>query len=196
MGSILPDMTGGMYNTFEYKNFQASFTIDWQSGGQFNSISRGFGRLTGILEETAGLNELGNPKRDPITAGADSGGLLVDGVYADGTPNTTRTSVGGLAGNNFSISESHVFKSSYIKLREVRVGYNFPATMLSSLPINRLSIAVVSNNTLLIWSDVGGGIDPSEVNGHNRYSLTNGAWVEGGALPPTRSVGFDVKVGF
>jgi hypothetical protein len=57
-------------------------------------------------------------------------------------------------------------------------------------------VGAVANNPLLIWSAIGGGIDPSEVNGDTRFSRTNAAWVEAGNLPPTRTMGFDIKVGF
>jgi TonB-linked SusC/RagA family outer membrane protein len=193
MGSILPDAVGGIYNTFDYKNFQASFTIDWQIGGYVSSISRGFMQLTGIAAATAGLNDKGNPKRDDP---ADGGGVLFKGVYADGSPNTTYVDVHRLGNHNFSISEAYTYKASFVKLREVRIGYNFPKSMLGNLPISRLSVGAVANNPLLIWSAIGGGIDPSEVNGDTRFSRTNAAWVEAGNLPPTRTMGFDIKVGF
>src|SRR5690606_18987295 len=82
-GSILPDFTGGMLNTFAYKNFNLTAAIDFQKGGKFFSLSENWGLYSGLLEETAGLNDKGVPKRDPV---ADGGGVHVTGIDENGSP--------------------------------------------------------------------------------------------------------------
>lgn len=66
IGNINPDWTGGINNAFRYKNLTFSFLIDAQKGGDVFSLDLWYGMSTGLYEETAGLNDLGNPKRDPI----------------------------------------------------------------------------------------------------------------------------------
>src|SRR5690606_27258148 len=84
IGHILPDFTGGMFNRFTYKNFEMSFTFDYQIGGDFLSITRMFGAYSGLTSETVGTNERGVNMRDDPSEG---GGLTFGGVFADGTPN-------------------------------------------------------------------------------------------------------------
>jgi len=70
-------------------------------------------------------------------------------------------------------------------MREMRLGYSFPQSMLGN-SIRSLSLAFVAHNPWLISSNID-GIDPSEQGGN---------WVEGGQLPGVRSLGFDLKIGF
>lgn len=38
-GSVLPEFTGGFFNSFSYKGVTLSATIDFQKGGKFFSLS-------------------------------------------------------------------------------------------------------------------------------------------------------------
>ncbi len=79
LGSVNPTLTGGLLNSFRYKNFDCSILFDGQAGGKFFSTSYMWGMYSGMLEETAGLNELGNELRGDPAAG---GGALNEGVLA------------------------------------------------------------------------------------------------------------------
>jgi hypothetical protein len=48
-------------------------------------------------------------------------------------------------------------------------------------------VSLIGRNLLLIYSAIGGGIDISE---------TETLWYEGGQLPPVRSIGATLRVGF
>ena len=80
LGTFQPDWKGGVKNTFSYKSVSLSFLVDVQQGGKVFSLDTWYGMGTGLYPETAGLNELGNPVRNPVTDGADSGGILLDGL--------------------------------------------------------------------------------------------------------------------
>lgn len=193
LGHILPDFTGGMFNRFTFKNFELAFTIDYQVGGKFMSISRMFGAYSGLTSETVGNNDKGVPMRnDP----AEGGGLTFGGVYEDGTPNTTYLAVDSYWKSLFALHEQWMYDATFVKMREFRVGYMFPATLLESTGFIRgASIAFVANNPFLLYSKVD-GIDPSEISGDTIDARNNGAWVESGNLPGTRSFGFDVRLKF
>src|SRR5690606_10325597 len=61
IGNVNPDWTGGLRNTFTYKNLSMSFLIDVQKGGNVWSLDTYYGYATGLYDFTAGLNDLGNP---------------------------------------------------------------------------------------------------------------------------------------
>ena len=61
--------------------------------------------------------------------------------------------------------------------------------------VKSLNLAIVSNNPWLI-STSAEGLDPSQLSGDVVDARTNGAWVETGQLPGTRSIGFDIRIGF
>ncbi len=183
LGSILPDFTGGLTTQVNYKGITAGFSLDFQKGGRYMSISSMFGHGSGLYAATAGLNDKGNPKRDPVTEG---GGVLLDGVKEDGTPNDVYVDVQELyrdklnAGN---IWEHWVYDASYIKMREISVGYSFPDKTFARTPFKKVSLNLVALNPFLIYAQ-NRNFDPS---------ILETSWFEGGQLPNTRSFGFNLR---
>ncbi len=186
-GSILPDFTGGILNTFSYKGITLTASIDFQKGGKFFSLSEMWGTYTGLYAETAGNNDKGNPKRDAV---ADGGGVHVTGVKADGTPYDdyvdTYTWATQWYGNR--LAEPFVHDASYIKLREVALSYTFPKGFLGKF-VKEASIGVIGRNVMMIAvaEDNVHGWDPSEL---------AQSYGENGQLPGTRSFGMNLKLKF
>jgi hypothetical protein len=52
LGTITPDWTGGIRNTFTYKNLSLSALIDMRQGSDVFSMTYIFGRYAGVLEES------------------------------------------------------------------------------------------------------------------------------------------------
>lgn len=186
LGSVNPTITGGLLNTFRYKNFDCSILFDGQAGGKFFSTSYMWGMYSGMLDETAGLNELGNELRgDP----AEGGGVLNPGVTEDGTVNTTRLDAESWAGGFYSgPAAQSVFKSDFIKLREITLGYTLP---LKSKVINNLKVSAYGRN-LALWGPATKHFDPESAT----TSSGNVQGIEGGALPSVATFGFNVGFQF
>lgn len=185
LGSILPQFTGGVSSAFSYKNFFINFSLDFQKGGKFISTTKMFNAGSGLAAETAGLNDKGKPKRDPVASG---GGIRLDGVNATtGKENTVYVDAKQLyEGALFSAWENWMYDASYIKLRELSIGYNLPKSLFKKLPFQTMTFSVTGQNLWLIASKVK-GIDPSEL---------EQSWLEGGQLPGTRSLGINLKLTF
>jgi len=154
-------------------------------GGKLFSVSRGNTFGSGLALETAGLNDKGNPKRDDP---ANGGGILIPGVYeSNGQPNTTYIGAQDYYEGYIPYAwEEQTYKASYVKLRELSLGYSLPASFASKLKAQRASVSLVARNPWLIYTAVP-GIDPSE---------SAGSWMEGGQLPGTRTIGLNLKVTF
>ncbi len=186
LGSAYPKLTGGMLNTFRYKNLDLSILFDGQTGGKYFSTSYMWGMYSGMLAETAGLNELGNELRSDPAAG---GGVLVTGVHADGTPNTTRVDAETWAGSMYSgPAAQNVFKSDFIKLREITIGYTIP---LKKSKINSLKVSAYGRN-LALWGPDTKHFDPESAT----TSSGNIQGIEGGALPSVATFGFNIGIQF
>lgn len=184
LGSVLPKFKGGWLNTFTFKNLVMRVNTDFVVGGKFFSTTKMFNAYSGLSAETAGLNELGNPVRD---APADGGGVLLEGVNEDGQPNKTRVDAQTLySGWLFALNERWLFDQTYVKLREVSIGYNLPKRLLGNR-VQSANISFIARNPVLIYSAAGGGLDISE---------SETIWQEGGQLPPVRSFGVNLRVGF
>ena len=191
LGSVLPKFKGGFVNSLSWKDIVFRFNIDFIVGGKFFSVTRMFNAYSGLAAETAGLNELGKPKRDPV---ADGGGILLDAVTADGKQNTHRIETQEFyEGDAFALHDYWIFDQTYVKLREVSLGYNLPKNLFKSSKngaktgIKSAYIGLLVRNPVLLYSAIGGGIDISEAESY---------WTEGGQLPPVRSIGLNLRLGF
>lgn len=184
LGSMLPSYTGGFTNSFNYKGVVLAFSLDFQKGGKFVSVTQQNLNGSGLGIETVGNNAKGNPVRNPVSEG---GGTLVAGVHADGTPNTTYVDTRALYEQTYSqIWEKWTYDASYVKLREVSVGYSFPKKMLGKLPFQTAYFGITSQNPWMIYSKLK-GVDPSQL---------QTSFYEGGQLPNTRNLGFNIKLTF
>jgi TonB-linked SusC/RagA family outer membrane protein len=186
-GSILPDFTGGFVNTINYKNFTLTASVDFQKGGRFFSLTEQWGGYTGLLAETAGLNDRGVEKRDPV---ADGGGTRVTGVFADGSPADMYVETDVYWSRFFPnrIAEQYIHDADYIKLRDVSLTYRFPGSMVNNI-FDSASLSVIGRNLWLIAvaDDNVHRWDPSEMS-HN--------WGENAQLPSVRSFGMNLKLTF
>src|SRR5690606_9102247 len=145
IGNVNPDWIGGVYNSLRYKNVRLNFLVDVKQGGDVFSLDMYYGQASGILAESVGLNDLGNPVRDPVEAG---GGIILPGVTADGQPNTKRVTID--SNNSYVLPQSEfVYDASYVKLREVSLGYSLPGRLMDRIKyINGIELSLIGRNLL------------------------------------------------
>lgn len=187
IGNINPDWTGGIINKVSYKGVNLSFLIDIKKGGDVFSTDLYYGLATGIYPETAGNNDLGNPLRNLSSAG---GGIIREGVTADGKPNTIRASASnyGAYGYRFSPDKAFVYDAGYVKLREASLGYALPKRIFGNGTIKGIELSVVGRNLWVIHKNLPYA-DPEE-----GFSSGNLQGIQTGAYPTVRAIGFNVKI--
>jgi hypothetical protein len=203
LGNVNPDWTGGISNTFTYKNISFSFLIDAQKGGSVFSLDMWYGLSTGLYKESVGANDLGNPKRDPIVwtdpndpskgYASNSGGIVWPGVQADGTPNTVRLDASSYSSDGYQAkpNAAFVYDASYIKLREVSLTYNFPKSLLAKTKaISEASLSLVGSNLWIFYKNLPYA-DPES----SQSSGNIQGW-QCGVLPATRNFGITLNVQF
>lgn len=203
IGDVNPDWTGGINNSFRYKNISCSFLVDMQKGGDVFSLDLWYGYATGLYAETAGLNDLGNAKRDAIvwnsadhtkTGGyaANSGGVIEEGVLADGSPNWVRRNHENYAAIGYSAdpNKRFVYDASFIKLRELTITYDLPKSLISKLYLSNASIGFVGSNLWIIHKNLPHA-DPEA----SQSSGNIQGW-QSGVMPATRNLGFTVNLQF
>ncbi|MES2646640.1 MAG: SusC/RagA family TonB-linked outer membrane protein [Bacteroidota bacterium] len=184
-GSVLPRYTGGIQNSLEiFGNFLVNVNIDYQSGGKFVSLSNMWGSYSGLTARTATVNDKGNPIRDAVV---DGGGVHVFGVDADGKPKDVYVEGQSYFQNLYSTKafDPYVYDLTFVKLREVSIGYNIPVKKLGiDKWMNKAVFSVVARNPILIYAKTK-DFDPAEI------SASSG---ESGQYPGTRGFGFNLKV--
>jgi len=191
IGNINPDWNGGIKNTFRYKGLSLSGLIDIQQGGDIFSVNTKHGLSTGLYEETAGLNDKGNPKRDPVSEGG--GVLFANTVYEDGTPNTTYFECnewGTAYDYDAAPTARYVLDASYVKLRELALSYSLPKSLLANTFVKTAAVSFVGRNMWIIHKNTN-HFDPEAA-----LSSGNQQGVENGTYPTARTFGFDIKLAF
>ena len=190
IGNIQADWIGGLSNRFNYKDFSLNFLIDMKKGGSVYSLDQAYGQYTGLYPETAGLNDLGNPLRNSI---ANGGGIILDGVYEDGTPNQSRipaNMVGAGFGVEVEPNKKFIYDASYVKLREVGFTYNVPSRFLDKTMAKSISFSLLGNNLWIIhknlpYADPEAGQSSGNVQGF-----------QSGVMPTTKVYSFNIKATF
>lgn len=201
LGNYNPDWLAGLNNTFTYKGIQLGFLFDIRQGGQIYSHTYTVGREGGQLVETLEGRANGYDLTQP------GNGVFAPGVVvtraADGT---NRFAVNGSdpAHRELSAREWHtaftlgrrvlegaVFDASFVKLRELRLGYTIPNTLWGKVPVRNVNISLVGRN-LALWTNVP-HVDPET------SSVAGGTIIPGAesvAIPSARSYGVNLSFNF
>ena len=166
--------------------------IDFQSGGQFFSWTKMLAVKSGQAAETAVLNDKGFNVREPLATG---GGVRVDGM-SDATKQDVTAYVDARSyfRNTLGtrIYEEWLFDASYIKLREVSVGYTFENGILDKTPFKSVKLAFIARNPAMLWQKAPKGLEPSELS----YGSGSISWLEKGEFQTVRSYGVSLNVNF
>ncbi len=194
IGNVNPDWIGGIRNKFAYKNLSFSFLIDVKHGGDIFSTDQWYGVGTGLGEQTAGNNDLGNPIRNSAASG---GGVIFEGVLPNGTPNTIRTDyfrpAAGAITNSYSggARKEYVYDASFVKLREVNITYTLPTSLVQQIHLVDAKVSLVGSNLWIIHKNLPDA-DPESGLGSNAGS--QGLSI--GSLPTTRNIGCNLTIKF
>ncbi len=192
IGNGLPDWTGGLNNSFSYKGINLSFLVDFKFGGDIFSGSNN--RLTqwGLHKQSL----IGRDGETPLhITGVVNTGTSSAPEYTpvdrDLTPDEARIYWSNVGGEATAISEMFLYDASFIKLRQLTLGYSLPRTMLSKTPFQNITISFVGRNLALLYKDID-NVDPE-----SNYSSNAGAQgLEYFGFPSTRTYGFNLTVGF
>lgn len=188
IGNGVHKYIGGLNNSFSYKGFYLDFLIDFKAGGDIYSGTNV--RLTGrggkhkqTVEAHSGLGY--------VSEGREK--LTVTGVDQEGNPMTKEldaTEIPGFWGAYSALSDRFVYDASFIKLRQLTIGYSLPRNLLEKTPFQSLKLSIVGRNLLLLYSNID-NVDPE-----SNYSNTNAQGFDYFGQPTTRTLGFNLKVGF
>jgi TonB-linked SusC/RagA family outer membrane protein len=177
IGNIQPNWTGGLINHFRYKNLDFSAQIDAKVGGQLWSATNRFGTYAGILQSTLQGREIS----------VTEPGIDIQGVDDAGNPITSHVTAEDYYKTIDGIEEYFVYDASYVKLRELRLGWNVQESLTRRLSGYKVGLALVGRN---LWTHSNApNIDPESA-----FSAGNSQGLEFGQLPATRSFGIQLNV--
>jgi outer membrane receptor protein involved in Fe transport len=178
LGNVNPDWTGGWNNLLRFRRFTLNTLVDIRQGGNLFSNTNMMCDQSGACANTIRGREVdwNNP------------GIVVQGIdQATGKPNTTNVTSEQYFQGLWLINEQYVYDASYVKLREVRLGYALPQRLASRLYATGASFSLVGRN-LFTHKHVP-NVDPEFA-----YSTGNYQGIEFAQLPNNRSFGLSVQL--
>ncbi|MEJ1928790.1 SusC/RagA family TonB-linked outer membrane protein [Nostoc sp. NIES-2111] len=179
VGNPNPRFLMGLRNSFTYKNLTLSFLLDWRVGGQMWNGT--YGAMT-----TFGTAKLSENRGDSV---------VFDGVLANGEKNTKKVALDqawytGNGGGFGSNTADYVEDISWLRMREVTVGYSLPKSWLEGSRLGSVSVSVYARNLFLITGYR--GIDPET----SLTGTSRGFGLDYFNNPNTRSYGASLNVSF
>lgn len=189
IGNINPRLLVSVMPVLRWHNLTLSAMVDMRFGGDIVSVSEGMATGVGTSERTL---QRGTYKE---VNGLPDYYMVVTGVHADGTPNTTEVSAQayygaiGLYKSQKGYAELFVHSASYIKLKELSVGYSLPRRLLGKTPLTELRLSLVARNLCFLMKHTPGNPD-----GGYDTSMFSQA-LDFAAVPCTRTLGFTVNIG-
>lgn len=218
-GTATPQGVGGLLNTFTYKFVTLDVNIDYSYGGYLMPTGVNWMHSRGLTEESLkySTNERGgltyymdNGKGVQVPNSATAGpggqtlyrdGMLMDGVTADGSPNTNVISQAGYynmtynwGGPQYSSSryDLYIQKNNYVKLRELSLGFNMPSEWAEKIGVSKLSFSIFGRNLFYLYRTIK-DMDAEATTSGSRWSQNvNNA----GLTPSTRSFGAMLRASF
>lgn len=190
IGNIQPDLLMSITPSFTYKGFNITAMFDMKFGGDIVSVSEGMATAVGTSERTAYRGEYKEIN------GVWDYYLVVPGVKEDGTPNDIPVSAQsyystiGLYKSQKGYAEEFVHDASYIKLKELSVGYSFPQSVLKRTPLTSLRLSFVARNLCFLMKHTPGNPD----GGYDTTMFSQA--LDYMAVPYTRTFGFSINLGF
>lgn len=190
LGNFNPDAMLGWSNRLNYKQFRVSFLIDARIGGQMVSGTDAYLAYYGVAGYTEKFRE---------------GGLILDAVKADGSPNATAITAQQLWS---TVSQSgrdawgdfFTYDMTNVRLREFSLGYDFKLN--ETAVIKSASLSLTGRNLFFFYrgksvmniNGIGKRDNPTDPDAS--LGADNYQGVELGLPPMARSFGFNVKLTF
>ena len=186
LGNQQPQALAGITNSFAFKGIGVSFQIDGRFGGEMFSATQAAMQRNG----TAAITAPNGAREDFVVNGVESDG---QGGYIE---NTTPVSVEDYwfytsTLSNLGVNEVNIYDATNIRLRNVQVSYQLPASVLGRSGIRQARIFASCNNVWMIYSNMR-GIDPEST----FATSSNAIGFESAAAATMRSFMFGLTLGF
>ncbi len=171
IGSAQPEFYGGMTNTLKYRNFDLSVFLQFTYGNSIYNNTRSFSEgMNGVFGQTDGTLDRWTPT-NPST--------------------TTPRAVHGDPNNNRRVSDRWLEDGSFMRLKNLSIGYNFPSSVANTLKTRSIRIYGAAQN-LFTWTNYR-GFDP-EVSTFNVVNTSLGT--DFLTYPQARTFTLGINVGF
>lgn len=199
IGNANPKLTGGLGTNLRYKDFSLYALVDFKWGGDIWSGSYSTAMGNGLAPETLLERDGGGLAYTYPDGTKANHGVILNGVFEDGTENKDvvhymwKYAGSYAAWSNIPMPRSlAVLENSWAKLREVRLTYQIPKSVVQKTKFFQgMSASLIGRDLFYLYTSLPDNLNPEAVNG-----IGNAQGIEFGALPGVRSLGFSISASF
>lgn len=218
VGNAMPKVVGGFATTLSFKNFVLDMSFDYRIGGAVINTPYQYMMGQGAIKESLkyhngegyGDTYYVDGSRNIVPFSGAQGpngeriydnGIILPGVTEDGKPNTKMISAdqwaywtynwGGNTPDGDTYYAHSVFDNTYVKCRELSLGYNLPTTVLSKIKCKSMTVSVYGRNLFYLYKRLP-LFDAEATDGTNWQNQTQ----IGGSTATTRSFGLALRASF
>ncbi len=197
LGKATPDYILGFTNSFEYKGLKLTAVMDYRTGNQIISATKGDLAWPGRLEETAAFDrEVGFIYPNSVVETTPG-----SGVY---TPNTSVYTAKGYATNGVidyyntfrRAGENNVIDASAFKVRELSLSYSLPSKLIEKAGLTSLRFGINARNPFVILSKENRGYTDPEASNASANNGNGQGYSQTGQYPTTKTVGGSINLTF
>ncbi len=199
IGNANPKLTGGLGTNLRYKDFSLYALVDFKWGGDIWSGSYSTAMGNGLAPETLLERDGGGLAYTYPDGTKANHGVILDGVFSNGEQNKDvvhymwKYAGSYAAWSNIPMPRSlAVLENSWAKLREVRLTYQIPKSVVQKTKFFQgMSASLIGRDLFYLYTSLPDNLNPEAVNG-----IGNAQGIEFGALPGVRSLGFSISASF
>lgn len=178
LGNGVYKMLTGLNNSLRWKDVTFSFLIDAKFGADIYSESN----VTAVSNGTHKMTLTGREE-----------GIVAAGVNASGEPNAVLVpadKINSYYGRVASVAEEFIYDASFIKLRELSLGYTLPEKLVNNIGIRNASLTLMARNVLTLYKKTD-NVDPE-----SNLVSGNAQGIERFGYPATFNCGATLRLGF
>ncbi len=171
LGNPNPKFTYGITNTFNYKAFDLTIFLNGSYGAKIlNALDYQIASLGSLYQ-----NQLAS----------------VAGFWTPANPTSNIPRPVNGSNNNLVMSDRFIESGSYLRVQNISLGYNLPASLVNRIKLSRLRVYVTGQN-LYVFTPYK-GLDP-EIGAANQNVFLTG--VDQGRYPIPRTISFGINADF
>ncbi|MGQ7871338.1 SusC/RagA family TonB-linked outer membrane protein [Sunxiuqinia sp. sy24] len=220
LGEVEPDFTASWQNNFSYKNLSFGVQVDASVGGKIYSRTNiDMDEQGTSVASLAGREEWIRSEQERIAAGQSTSEWILTGgndlmvgksvFYDPALVNEEGVQIGGIKNEgentryarpdkywdnhswNRQIAGNDIEDASYVKLRQLSLGYSLPKSIARRLSFSSIDLSLVGRNLFLFYK----GTEHYDPDSYVYNTVSNGQkGIETGYWPSARTISFNVKL--
>jgi len=180
VGNMMPDWTGSVSSFLKYKNLSLNVLVDIRYGGDILSV-------TDALSTQAGTSKRTIEGRDGMVVKG-----IVESTGEENTKEITAEDYWQSVGGPYGIGEAFMYDATYVKVREISLGYKLPKELLSKVSFIKAAKFSLVGRDLFYLVKHTPGTNPEGASTRQDWTQA----FELNSLPPTNNFGFNVNLTF